>query len=581
MMTANDYFHDRNVAATVLTLLPGAAWLAWLVCYLGTLLGLGLASLALLVQLPETDGTWFRWTRTYMVSALGAGLFALCHAINMVAASKGVVGAIAASAAATTGGLVFLIAATNLLDLVCLLGRRRFPVRDAILGQSEPVYWPGVCFQIPAYDEPPELVIQTIRQLLRQDYPGRWVIQVIDNNTPDTFTWHPVRDFCAAHRVEFMHLEKWPGFKAGALNEGIRRLPHWVEHVAIVDADYLVDPHFLRTVVPNLKDPLVAYVQTPQSYRGWQWSRLLTSLFYFYEEYYQARKPARREVNGIICVGTMAVIRRAAIEAVGLWDETSCTEDAEVSLRLLGRGWYGLFDHRVKGAGIMPLDFNSLRKQRFRWALGMMHIFRKHRRLLFAGRSNDYRVTLAQRLSFWGLSNQYFTELIPPICTATLLAGLGTLAIEGNVDRATPWLLLPSISLALYLWTTVARVLLATRGSTQWFPIVGALVVTLSLSWVTAWACICGLTSRKVMFLRTQKAVMQCGCRSALRTARTETALAIVCALSTFWSWTHGLILFGVVAGLLSVVFGSASVVAVAYAWQNAHLEKVDRQPAL
>ena len=64
MMTANDSFHDRNVAATVLTLLPGAAWLAWLVCYLGTLLGLGLASLALLVQLPETDGTWFRWTRT-------------------------------------------------------------------------------------------------------------------------------------------------------------------------------------------------------------------------------------------------------------------------------------------------------------------------------------------------------------------------------------------------------------------------------------------------------------------------------------------------------------------------------------
>ena len=70
-------------------------------------------------------------------------------------------------------------------------------------------------------------------------------------------------------------------------------------------------------VVRQLADIRVAFVQTPQSYHGWRGSRFRESVFYMYEEYYQTRKPARREVNGVICVGTMAVIRRSAIEEAG------------------------------------------------------------------------------------------------------------------------------------------------------------------------------------------------------------------------------------------------------------------------
>ena len=211
-------------------------------------------------------------------------------------------------------------------------------------------------------------------------------------------------------------------------------------------------PDFLRSVVPHLLDPLVAYVQTPQSYREWQESSFLQSVYYNFDEYFQTRVPARGESNGIICVGTMAVIRRAAIESVGAWDGASVTEDAELSVRLLANGWKGVFDHRTMGYGLMPLDFNGMRKQRFRWALGMMHIFRMHRKVLFSTRRGEHGLKFLQQMSFWGLANQFLSELVPLACAVSvgLIAGLA--ALGGDASRMQAMLILPATALFLYIY---------------------------------------------------------------------------------------------------------------------------------
>src|SRR5450759_4107911 len=85
-----------------------------------------------------------------------------------------------------------------------------------------PARWPVVCLQVATYNEPPDLVIETIRSLAAIDYPALR-IQVIDNNTTEKGRWQPLEAECArlrkaGHEVEFVHLASWPGFKAGALN---------------------------------------------------------------------------------------------------------------------------------------------------------------------------------------------------------------------------------------------------------------------------------------------------------------------------------------------------------------------------
>ncbi|MFF4607537.1 ATP-binding cassette domain-containing protein [Streptomyces sp. NPDC001339] len=548
-----------------LTFLPAALWLVWLTVIVRGPIGWGAAALALAAGLTCRNGRWAGWLRVYAVCVTEAVVAAVgWAAVHLVHAGT----ALEIATAAVTALLVVLAVLTlagSLLDAAALLGLRAFPAREAALSREEPATWPAVCFQVPTHDEPPALVIATLSALLRQDYPGRWMIQVVDNNTPAPQTWQPVQDFCARHheRLTFLHLEDWPGYKAGALNEAIRRLPGWVEHIAVVDADYLVEPDFLRLTVRHLEDPRVAYVQTPQHYRGWQSLRLGRALFHMYEEYYQVRKPVRHEFNGFICVGTMAVIRRSAIESVGLWDESSCTEDAELSVRLLGSGWRGVFDHRVRGAGLMPLDLGALRRQRFRWALGMMHILRKHRRALLGLPGDGLRLTAAQRTSFWGLANQYLTELAPLACAALLAAPL----LPASLGGGRTGVLLPVVMFALYVWTTVVRMRLAVSATPDARPtdVLGAMVANAALAPVTAWACLRALGTRHAVFLRTPKTTGSRNPWQAWRDARAETALFGACGLLAAGLAAPGSALAAATAALLALLLGSGPLLALCY----------------
>ena len=55
---------------------------------------------------------------------------------------------------------------------------------------------PKVSIHVPAYNEPPQMLIETLDALARLDYPNYEVI-VIDNNTKDEAAWRPVEQHCA------------------------------------------------------------------------------------------------------------------------------------------------------------------------------------------------------------------------------------------------------------------------------------------------------------------------------------------------------------------------------------------------
>ncbi len=79
------------------------------------------------------------------------------------------------------------------------------------LPQADPSYQPMVSLHIPAYNEPPELLIATIKAAEQIDYPD-FEIVVIDNNTKDPAVWGPVEEYCRDRpRVKFVHVDPWPG----------------------------------------------------------------------------------------------------------------------------------------------------------------------------------------------------------------------------------------------------------------------------------------------------------------------------------------------------------------------------------
>jgi len=424
-------------------------------------------------------------------------------------------------AGALSLGLVFAY------EMAEALGRR---IADPIPLGSSTSYTPRVCLQVPAYNEPPELLRDTLEALSRLDYPN-YVVQVVVNNTTDPALWKPVEEDCLrlGPRFRFIHLPNWPGFKAGALNEATRRLDPDVEIVGIVDADYIVRPDFLRDCVPHLADPRIAFVQTPQHYREWQDSPYLRGLFYAYRYFFDVTMVARARLDAIIFCGTMGLIRVTALKEIDGWAEWCITEDAEASLRLLAGGWKSVYIHRAYGEGLMPLDFDGLRRQRFRWAFGGVHILRRHLGLLLG--TSPSKLTLGQRYHYLAGAMSWFADPLGVGLAFFLLFTSPFLALGhpllmrqlvGVVLVLPVFLLLSGI--VRLLWSTHAA------AGAPWRDVPLAAMVMLALNFTVARACISALATNRGVFFRTPKVRTPFRLGRAVLGTLPESVVAATCA---------------------------------------------------
>ncbi len=398
-------------------------------------------------------------------------------------------------------------------------------------GDSLTTALPVVAVQVPAHAEPPDLVIETIGSIAALDYPrDRLVIQVIDNNTDDEQLWRPLKAECdrlagLGYRIQFAHLVDWPGFKAGALNWANGQLPDDVEVIAVVDADYVVAPDFLTATVPQFADPSVAFVQTPQDYREWRDSAFYRACHAGFEYFFKVGMVSRSFRNSIIFAGTMGLVRRSAMEQIGGWDETVITEDAEASLRMLAAGGRGIFMPRVFGHGLMPLTYEGLRKQRYRWSFGGIQIIRKHWRQLLPW--SESALTQRQRRDYLLGGFWWFNDLLTLGFLAFIAAtALGVITGRPFVVQLLqgPGLVLPLLYLVLGLVRYVWGLRVATGVGVV--ESVAALRVNLSLAWVVTLACIRALVQGRGVFLRTPKVAGSDAVRS-LRLVWVETMLTL------------------------------------------------------
>src|SRR5216683_2235619 len=270
-------------------------------------------------------GAWAA-SRRFALALIGTAVLA--------AAAGGVLRLLHATEHNLVAGVAGLLSCAYLWEICDALGtedwRRRITRSHPLPAVAERDL-PFVSLHVPAHNEPPDMVIETLRHLLRLDYP-RYEVILIDDNTDDEKLWRPVEAWCARHGVKFAHLEDWPGYKSGALNYALRELTDQrAEVIGVVDSDYQIEPGFLRGCTPAFADPWVGFIQAPQDYRGWESARYYRRLYYSYKYFFAISQPARNEHDGAIFAGTMGLIRRVALEQLGGWDEWCITEDAELS----------------------------------------------------------------------------------------------------------------------------------------------------------------------------------------------------------------------------------------------------------
>ena len=238
---------------------------------------------------------------------------------------------------------------------------------------------PKVSIHVPACCEPPDMLRATLDALAKLDYSNLECVVVI-NNTPDPAFWRPIEEHCLklGERFKFVRIENHVGYKAGALRLALENTAADAEIVGVIDADYVVQPDWLKDLVPLFADPDVGLVQSPQDHRDGDRSVMHRAMNTEYAGFFDIGMVQRNEFNAIIVHGTMCLIRRAAIEAAGGWSSATIVEDADLGLTLLEQGWTAHYTNRRYGYGLLPDTFDAYKRQRHRWAFGGLQILRKH-----------------------------------------------------------------------------------------------------------------------------------------------------------------------------------------------------------
>jgi cellulose synthase/poly-beta-1,6-N-acetylglucosamine synthase-like glycosyltransferase len=240
---------------------------------------------------------------------------------------------------------------------------------------------PVVTVQIPIYNEEQPFIEAVLGNVTGLTYPkDRLEIQILDDST-DMGTVNTERELARKYRedgysVALIHRDSRQGYKAGALNNGLRTAKG--EYVVIVDADTHMPASFLQdTLRCFTMDERLAFVQTRCDYTD-RWLNWVTeSVAVERDIHHLVEQPAKDRYSLLPNFSGKAGIWRRKVVQEYAWDETVLTEDIELSYRVQIDGWRSRYLSSPACLIEIPPTLEALRSQQRRWTAGFAQSLRK------------------------------------------------------------------------------------------------------------------------------------------------------------------------------------------------------------
>lgn len=276
-----------------------------------------------------------------------------------------------------------------LFTLNRLFGRQRHPYLDIDVAN-----WPCVTVFVPAHNEE-KVIGGCLEALLASDYPrDRLKIVPVDDRSTDA-----TREVIETYRrgahdriTPFLRDSGMPG-KSAALKDALQFANG--EIMMIFDADYIPSRGLIKQLAAPFFDPEVGAVMG-RVVPGNVSRNLLTRMLDLERSAgYQVDQQARMNLALVPQFGgTVGGVRRAAMDAVGGWDESMLTEDTDMTFRLLMNGWKTVYTNRSECHEEVPEEWPVRVRQVKRWARGHNQVLAKYWFAFLTSR----RVTLRERI---------------------------------------------------------------------------------------------------------------------------------------------------------------------------------------
>ena len=217
------------------------------------------------------------------------------------------------------------------------------------------------------------VVERLIDAVSRIDYPrGLLEIQVLDDSTDETqgiARAKVERLRKAGIDIHYLHRDNRQGYKAGALQEGLKVARG--ELVAVFDADFVPTPDFLLRSVHFFTDEKIGMVQVRWEHLNRDYSHLTQAQAIFLDGHFVIEHTARNRSGRFFNFnGTAGVWRKATIADAGGWQHDTLTEDLDLSYRAQLAGWQFVYLPEVVSPAEVPVEMNAFKSQQHRWAKG-------------------------------------------------------------------------------------------------------------------------------------------------------------------------------------------------------------------
>jgi cellulose synthase/poly-beta-1,6-N-acetylglucosamine synthase-like glycosyltransferase len=233
---------------------------------------------------------------------------------------------------------------------------------------------PRVTIQLPIFNE--QFVIdRLVEAICGLEYPkDKLEIQVLDDSTDETteVAAEIVARYAAlGHPIVYIHRTNRHGFKAGALDAGLKVASG--EFIAIFDADFVPPPDWLMKVIHHFAEPDVGMVQTRWTHLNRDYSLLTRIEAILLDGHFVLEHGARNRTGDFFNFnGTAGMWRRQAISDGGGWQHDTLTEDTDLSYRSQIAGWRFKYLPEVECPSELPIEMTAFKTQQARWAKGLI-----------------------------------------------------------------------------------------------------------------------------------------------------------------------------------------------------------------
>ena len=275
---------------------------------------------------------------------------------------------------------------------------------------------------IPAYNEE-NSISSSIRSVLRSSFKN-FELLVIDDGSTD-LTMDRALMLTGDTRVKVF--SKRNGGKCSALNYGVKKATG--EIVVFIDADTRISTSALMQILQSFTNPRVGavagYIKVGN---GNTFLSKLQGLEYMINQSIEKRVQ-QLFGNVMVVPGAFGAWRIDVIKRAGGFSKDTHTEDFDLTLSVLKRGYKVIFCESALAHTEAPHSLSQLFSQRFRWDFGNLQVFIKHKDVLFNKEHGALGLFLFPRFALIQVPTLLLTPLIDIYIILNLIVGERNLTV--------------------------------------------------------------------------------------------------------------------------------------------------------